>query len=60
MIVTITINPAIDKSTTTEKLVPDKKLRCSNMVIEAGGGGINVSKARSSSDTHLFEYIFHS
>lgn len=45
MIVTITINPAIDKSTTTEKLVPDKKLRCSNMVIEAGGGGINVSKA---------------
>lgn len=45
MIVTITINPAIDKSTAFEKLIPEKKLRCSGLVIEAGGGGINVSKA---------------
>ena len=45
MILTITLNPAIDKSTTTEKLIPEKKLRCSDMVVEAGGGGINVSKA---------------
>ena len=45
MIVTITINPAVDKSTSTEKLVPEKKLRCSDMMVEAGGGGINVSKA---------------
>lgn len=45
MIVTITINPALDKSSVVEKLIPEKKLRCSNMIIEAGGGGINVSKA---------------
>jgi 6-phosphofructokinase 2 len=45
MIVTITLNPAVDKSTTIDKLIPEKKLRCSEMVVEAGGGGINVSKA---------------
>lgn len=45
MIATITINPAVDKSTTVEKLIPEKKLRCSDLSIEAGGGGINVSKA---------------
>jgi len=45
MIVTITMNPAVDKSTTVNKLMAEKKMRCSEMVIEAGGGGINVSKA---------------
>lgn len=44
MIVTITMNPAVDKSTTIEQLVPDKKLRCSELQMDAGGGGINVSK----------------
>lgn len=39
------MNPAVDKSATTEKLIPEKKLRCSDIIIEAGGGGINVSKA---------------
>ena len=45
MITTITINPALDKSTSLEKLIPEKKLRCTDLLIEAGGGGINVSKA---------------
>lgn len=45
MIVTITMNPALDKSTNIDRLIPEKKLRCSEMIIEAGGGGINVSKA---------------
>jgi 6-phosphofructokinase 2 len=45
MIVTVTLNPAVDKSTTVDKLVPEKKLRCNEMTVEAGGGGINVSKA---------------
>jgi 6-phosphofructokinase 2 len=45
MIVTITMNPAVDKSTSVNKLVAEKKMRCSEMVTEAGGGGINVSKA---------------
>ncbi len=45
MIITITMNPALDKSTTVPKLAPEKKMRCAHMITEAGGGGINVSKA---------------
>jgi 6-phosphofructokinase 2 len=45
MIVTITMNPAVDKSTSIDKLVPEKKMRCSELITEAGGGGINISKA---------------
>ena len=47
MIVTLTLNPAIDKSTEVERLIPEKKMRCPEMLVEAGGGGINVSKAIS-------------
>lgn len=45
MIVTLTLNPAVDKSTEIERLVPEKKMRCAGMLVHAGGGGINVSKA---------------
>ncbi|MBL0145944.1 MAG: 1-phosphofructokinase family hexose kinase [Chitinophagaceae bacterium] len=45
MILTITLNPCIDKSSKVEKLKPESKLRCSEVVDEPGGGGINVSKA---------------
>ncbi len=45
MILTITMNPAVDKSTSTPKLIAEKKLRCTDMCNEPGGGGINVSKA---------------
>jgi 6-phosphofructokinase 2 len=44
-IITITLNPAIDKSTTIEKIIPDKKLRCSLPKFEPGGGGVNVARA---------------
>lgn len=44
-IITITLNPAIDKSTSIEALLPEKKLRCSPPVFEPGGGGINVARA---------------
>ncbi len=44
-IITITFNPAIDKSTSVDKLVPDKKLDCERPVYEPGGGGINVARA---------------
>lgn len=43
-IVTLTLNPALDKSTTTLRLIPEHKLRCTDMKTDAGGGGINVSK----------------
>ncbi len=38
------MNPALDKSTTIQDLVPEKKMRCTNLQVDAGGGGINVSK----------------
>lgn len=44
-IVTITMSPCIDKSTVVDKFIPEKKLKCSYPVLEAGGGGINVSRA---------------
>ena len=43
-IVTITLNPTVDKSTTVENLKPEKKLRCTPPIYEPGGGGINVSR----------------
>jgi len=44
-IVTITFNPAIDKSTTVAALIPEKKLKCAEPFYEPGGGGINVARA---------------
>lgn len=46
-IVTLTVNPAIDKSTHLKGLVPEQKIRCEVPRFDAGGGGINVSKAIS-------------
>lgn len=46
-IVTITVNPALDKSTHFRGLVPEQKIRCDEPRFDAGGGGINVSKAIS-------------
>ncbi len=43
--VTLTLNPALDKSTEVAHLVPEQKLRCAALQFDAGGGGINVSKA---------------
>lgn len=44
-IVTLTLNPAVDKSTDIPQVVANRKLRCSEPRYEPGGGGINVSRA---------------
>jgi 6-phosphofructokinase 2 len=44
-IVTITLNPSIDKSVIVQSLIPDQKLKCRDIRYEPGGGGINVSRA---------------
>jgi 6-phosphofructokinase 2 len=44
-IVTLTMNPAIDESTSVPYVLPDRKLRCQAPVYEPGGGGINVARA---------------
>ncbi|SFP76872.1 1-phosphofructokinase family hexose kinase [Tranquillimonas alkanivorans] len=44
-ILTITLNPTVDFSTTAPEVVPEAKLRCSEPDIDPGGGGINVARA---------------
>ncbi len=43
-IITLTPNPALDLWTTTDRVVPEHKLRCSAPRLDPGGGGINVSR----------------
>jgi 6-phosphofructokinase 2 len=43
-ILTITLNPTVDKSTTVDTIKPEKKLRCTQPKFEPDGGGINVSR----------------
>lgn len=44
-VLTITLNPAIDKNFMVDRLVPDHKLRCDNPKVDPGGGGVNVARA---------------
>ncbi|HSZ25507.1 MAG TPA: 1-phosphofructokinase family hexose kinase [Cytophagaceae bacterium] len=44
-IYTLTLSPALDKSTFVDHVVPEHKLRCEDAKFEPGGGGINVSRA---------------
>lgn len=44
-IFTLTLSPSLDSSTTTAKIYPEGKLRCTPPVFEPGGGGINVARA---------------
>ncbi len=44
-IVTLTMNPALDKSTTVDRVIPEHKLRCRGIDYHPGGGAINVSRA---------------
>lgn len=43
-LVTLTMNPAIDVSTSTASVVPVHKLRCRPAKHDPGGGGINVAR----------------
>ncbi len=43
-VVTLTLNPALDISTTVARVVPAHKLRCSAPRVDAGGGGLNVAR----------------
>lgn len=44
-IVTLTVNPTIDKSSFVDTVASEIKLRCAAPKFDAGGGGINVSRA---------------
>jgi 6-phosphofructokinase 2 len=44
-IVTMTLNPAIDKSSSVAHVLAERKLYCKPPRFEPGGGGVNVSRA---------------
>ncbi|WP_424939031.1 1-phosphofructokinase family hexose kinase [Aliiroseovarius sp. S253] len=44
-ILTITLNPALDMSTSVDAVRREEKLRCEAPVLDPGGGGINVARA---------------
>jgi 6-phosphofructokinase 2 len=44
-IVTLTMNPALDIATVTDRVLPEHKLRCEAPRYDPGGGGINVARA---------------
>lgn len=44
-ILTVTLNPALDITTSVDQLVDGKKLRCEEPRFDPGGGGVNVSRA---------------
>lgn len=46
-ILTVTLNPALDVTTSVEAVVAGRKLRCEVPRVEPGGGGVNVSRAIS-------------
>lgn len=43
-IATLTVNPALDVSTSTARVEPTHKLRCGPALLHPGGGGINVAR----------------
>lgn len=43
-VATLTLNPALDLSTSTERVFPTEKLRCGSPRYDPGGGGINVAR----------------
>ncbi len=43
-VLTLTMNPSLDKSSETDRVNPGRKLRCGPIMREPGGGGINVAR----------------
>lgn len=44
-ILTLTLNPALDMATEVPEIIAGHKLRCSDPLLDPGGGGLNVSRA---------------
>jgi len=44
-VITLTINPTVDKSSSVDNVASEIKLRCDPPTFDPGGGGINVSRA---------------
>jgi 6-phosphofructokinase 2 len=46
-VISLCLNPALDKSAKVEAVVPEDKLKCHTIKYQAGGGGINISRILS-------------
>jgi 6-phosphofructokinase 2 len=44
-IITVTLNPCLDKHVAVDRVEPERKLRCDELGLHPGGGGLNVSRA---------------
>lgn len=44
-ILTLTLNPALDMATEVPEILAGHKLRCTDPLLDPGGGGLNVSRA---------------
>lgn len=44
-VVTVTLNPCIDKSFRVERVIPDRQLDAEDVRMDPGGGGLNVARA---------------
>lgn len=58
-VITLTMNPALDKSSGVERVIAERKLHCTQPRFEPGGGGINVSRAMrklGGESTMIFPY----
>ncbi|SIS49280.1 1-phosphofructokinase family hexose kinase [Phaeovulum vinaykumarii] len=56
-ILTVTLNPTVDLSTSAENVAPDRKLRCTRATADPGGGGLNVSRAISALGGHSTAFV---
>ncbi len=52
-IVTITFSPCLDKNSSVEELIPEKKLKCQTPTVKPGGGGINVARGLHRLGSHV-------
>lgn len=50
-IITLTVNPALDKSAKVDGLIATQKLKCHSIQYQPGGGGINISRMLKRLDT---------
>lgn len=56
-ILTVTLNPALDISTTTDRVIAGPKLRCDPIVVDPGGGGINVARVAAEMGAHARAFV---
>lgn len=56
-ILTITLNPALDIAASVDTIVVGPKLRCEGGQIDAGGGGVNVSRVVQEMDADCKTFV---